>query len=92
MQKRRFSARGILLAVILFLALSLANLIYFKARLAIVNNPYGSSGSVLGNIVSAAATGNRADRERTRFVTREVAALVVSIGVLLVFSGKPGES
>ena len=79
--------RSVLFAVILFLALTLANLVYVKARLAVVNNPYASSGSLAGNILSAAAAGNQADRERSLFVVREIAALVLTgfaLAILLV--------
>ncbi|MBV9150079.1 MAG: hypothetical protein JO024_09440 [Candidatus Eremiobacteraeota bacterium] len=80
--------RNVLFALTLFFALTIANIVYFKARLAVVNNPYASSGSLVGNILSAAAAGNRADRERTLFVVREIAAFVLSGAILVILAAR----
>jgi hypothetical protein len=82
------SKRSILLSIILFLGLSLANVIYSKERLAIVNNPYGAGGSVVGSVLSASAAGDRVARERTLFILREIAALGISAVLFAVFSGR----
>jgi hypothetical protein len=82
------SKRSILLALILFLGLSLANLIYSKERLAVVNNPYSSGGSAAGSILSAAAAGDRVARERTLFILREIAALGISGALFALLPGR----
>jgi len=79
--------RPILLTIIVFLALTIANYAYSRAHTS-AQNAYGSSGSIMGSVAQAAALPKEREQEARYFWLRECGALVLGIGAGLLFRPK----
>ncbi|HEY8314584.1 MAG TPA: hypothetical protein VIG51_10490 [Candidatus Baltobacteraceae bacterium] len=68
-----------LIALILFLGLTLANVTLYKRDMRNIQNPYHAKPVTAIGALASAATGDRPEnRARTAFVWREIGALVLT--------------
>ena len=80
------SARSMIIAIVLFAGLSVANDIVYQRQIP-QSNPYGTQGSALGTIAAAASIPDQQRQATTGFWLREGAVALLTVVLLFAFSG-----